>query len=106
MHHRNFTTALEAIHRYFDYRTSSGVSNSHNANTELSSDVSKNFRPQYSALSIAGLHYHFGHLKEAVTSLQEAIYTAQETEDHVCVHLTLKFLLHLFLVEDFVTNEF
>ncbi|XP_076057138.1 anaphase promoting complex subunit 5 ida isoform X2 [Oratosquilla oratoria] len=61
--------------------------------TSRAEDHSKGFR--YAALNLAALHAQFGHKKEGVAALQEAIRLAQESSDHVCLQHALAWLYTL-----------
>ena len=74
----NFTSAFDSLHRYFDY-------------TMHSRD---RMYYQYALLNLAILHSDFGGYQEAISAMQEAIATARENKDVVCLNYCMSWLYH------------
>jgi len=74
----DYTSALDALHRYFDY-------------TMQSRD--RTFY-QYALLNLAILQADFGNHTEAIPAMQEAIATARENRDTTCLNYCMSWLYH------------
>ena len=74
----DYTSALDHIHRYFDY-------------TMQSRD--RTFY-QYALLNLAILQVDFGCAAEAIPAMQEAIATARENKDTTCLNFCMSWLYH------------
>jgi len=74
----SFTSALDSLHRYFDY-------------TMQSRD--RTFY-QYALLNLAILQADFGCHAEAIAAMTEAIATARENRDTVCLNYCMSWLYH------------
>ena len=74
----DFASAFDNLHRYFDY-------------TMQSRD--RTFY-QYALLNLAILQADFGCHNEAIPAMQEAIATARENRDTVCLNYCMSWLYH------------
>lgn len=91
-----YLEAIDTTYRYFDYGPAidgaAGNANSNDANEDMHAPVKrKTIFQQYASLSLAQLHYTFGHFHSAVIALQETIKIAQQNKDEQA----LKFAMHL-----------
>lgn len=73
---QHFTDALHSLHRFFDLRPVAAA-----AETRV--------QFHYASLSLAALHYHFGHVDEALLAVHEAVRIAQENADSGCLQHAL-----------------
>ncbi|XP_043461028.1 anaphase-promoting complex subunit 5 [Leptopilina heterotoma] len=78
--------ALESLYHCFDRLAPL-------ENRSTSEDRSRTFR--YAALNLAALHAQFNHKDVARSALKEAIMTAQEAGDNVCLQLAHAWMYHL-----------
>ncbi|XP_013393534.1 anaphase-promoting complex subunit 5 [Lingula anatina] len=85
--------AIHSLYHYFDRHALASVLTSAASKDEKLDECNKRFR--YAALNLAALHYRFGHRKEALAALQEAIRMAHETNDNVCLQHALGWLYRL-----------
>ena len=118
---RNFTGAMEALHRYFDYalqykssrmrarkhqrKKVSEEKSSEGDDEEKKDDEEKEsgsgnsdgntFCLQYASLNLAILHFRFGQIEEAYTAVQETLRVAQQHVDHRCIARALFWLYHI-----------
>ncbi|GJQ67666.1 putative anaphase-promoting complex [Trypoxylus dichotomus] len=83
---KDFCGAIESLYHCFDKTTST------NGRGPIEDKI-KSYR--FAALNLAVLHYHFNHKDEALTALKEAIRTAQEVSDNVCLQHALSWLFCL-----------
>ncbi|VEN54817.1 unnamed protein product [Callosobruchus maculatus] len=60
----------------------------------------KSKRHRFAALNLAILHYHFGHVEEALAALKESIKISQEANDNVCLQHALSWLYRLTTVNE------
>ncbi|XP_072399918.1 anaphase-promoting complex subunit 5 isoform X1 [Diabrotica undecimpunctata] len=60
----------------------------------------KSKRHRFAALNLAILHYHFGHIEEALAALRESIKVSQEANDNVCLQHALSWLYRLTTVNE------
>ncbi|KAK2992263.1 hypothetical protein RJ640_017726, partial [Escallonia rubra] len=74
LYHDNYSAALENLHRYFDY--SSG-------------------RYEIALLCLGMMHFHFGHPKQALEVLTEAVQVSQQHSDDNCLAYTLTAISNL-----------
>ncbi|XP_009777736.1 anaphase-promoting complex subunit 5 [Nicotiana sylvestris] len=86
LYHQDYHTALENIHRYFDY----------SAGTEgcdfipSSSTGCNSFgRYEVALLCLGMMHFHFGHPKQALEVLTEAVRVSQQQNNDSCLAYTL-----------------
>eukprot|EP00939_MAST-03C_sp_MAST-3C-sp1_P004691 g4691.t1 len=87
---QNFTGALDALHRYFDYALCFGRGAS-----SVGVGGDGRFRLQYASLNLAILHFRFGHVAEAYIAIQETIRVAQQHGDSSCIARALFWLYHV-----------
>jgi len=115
---RNFTGAMEALHRYFDYalqfKSSRMRAQKHEKkekdgaekegeeeeddDDEKKEEKDENenaFCLQYASLNLAILHFRFGQIEEAYTAVQETLRVAQQHVDHRCIARALFWLFHI-----------
>lgn len=88
--------ALGSLYEYFDQcQVLQGPpSSSSRSKTNTEDDVHiRNHR--YAALNVAAMEFRFGHRKEAVAAIQEAIKLGQESNDSVCLQHALVWLHRL-----------
>ncbi|PNF24685.1 hypothetical protein B7P43_G17552 [Cryptotermes secundus] len=85
---KEFCGAIDSLFHCFD-RNSLSLDNKGNNQEEKS----RAFR--YAALNLAVLHAQFGHKKEALCALKEAIMTAHKANDSVCLQHALAWLYKL-----------
>lgn len=74
----DFTSAFDNLHRYFDYTMQSRERTFY----------------QYALLNLAILQADFGCYDEAIPAMQEAIATARENRDSVCLNYCMSWLYH------------
>ncbi|OIT36539.1 PREDICTED: anaphase-promoting complex subunit 5 [Nicotiana attenuata] len=86
LYHQDYHTSLENIHRYFDY----------SAGTEgcdfipSSSTGCNSFgRYEVALLCLGMMHFHFGHPKQALEVLTEAVRVSQQQNNDSCLAYTL-----------------
>ncbi|CAH1158814.1 unnamed protein product [Phyllotreta striolata] len=60
----------------------------------------KSKRHRFAALNLAVLHYHFGHVEEALAALKESIQISQEANDNVCLQHALSWLYRMTGVDE------
>ncbi|CAH1119671.1 unnamed protein product [Phaedon cochleariae] len=60
----------------------------------------KSKRHRFAALNLAILHYHFGHIEEALAALKESVKISQEANDNVCLQHALSWLYRLTTVNE------
>lgn len=87
--------ALESLFHYFDRKLIMPSAASQPGQRAKQDDDINNRNFRYAALNMASLHYRFGHRKEALAALQEAIRMAQEFNDHICLQHALSWLQRL-----------
>ncbi|KAL3502522.1 hypothetical protein ACH5RR_036971 [Cinchona calisaya] len=91
LHHDDYPVALENLHRYFDY----------SAGTEgfdfvpPSSGCSSFGRYEVALLCLGMMHFHFGHPKQALEVLTEAVRVSQQHSDDACLAYTLAAICNL-----------
>lgn len=95
-----YLEALDQTYRYFDYGmelAASAAAASHDDDSDDSKLLSKR-RPmiqQYASLSLARLHFSFGHYATCVTSLQETIKIAQQNKDPYALKYAMQLLFKI-----------
>lgn len=85
---KEFCGAIDSLFHCFDRNSLSSESKGNNQE-----EKSRAFR--YAALNLAVLHAQFGHKKEALCALKEAIMTAHKANDNVCLQHALAWLYKL-----------
>lgn len=96
-----YTTALESLHRYFDYSLSS-TANPSDANGG-GAGVKQYY--QYALLHLSVLHADFEAWEESVDAMDECIATARENQDVGCLNFALSWLLYLRQAHPFPDGE-
>ncbi|KAL9988516.1 hypothetical protein ACROYT_G002971 [Oculina patagonica] len=92
---KEFKEALDSLYHYFDRQQWQGESAIKIASDSEEVEAERCHRFRYAALNLAALHCRFGHRREALAALKEAIQIAQETNDHVCLEHCLGWLYRL-----------
>ncbi|XP_077253394.1 anaphase-promoting complex subunit isoform X2 [Tasmannia lanceolata] len=86
LHHDDYLAALENLHCYFDY--SAGMEGIDSGSSNTPSGVSLG-RYQAALLCLGNMHCHFGHSKQALEALTEAVWICQQNNDDACLAYTL-----------------
>eukprot|EP00798_Chlamydomonas_sp_ICE-L_P017094 gene17094-23391_t len=79
MQRRDYSTAIETLHRYFDY----GQGND-KAGDGQGPHIGLGHRQQNALLSLSAVHTSFGHTQEALKALNETFRLAQQAGDASC----------------------
>ncbi|KAL8147571.1 hypothetical protein AgCh_005044 [Apium graveolens] len=91
LYHDDYPLALEYLHRYFDY--SAGTEG---CDIVTSTTGSNSFGRYENALLCLGMmHFHFGHPKEALEVLTEAVRVSQQYGDDTCLAYTMSAICNL-----------
>nr|XP_016488569.1 PREDICTED: anaphase-promoting complex subunit 5-like [Nicotiana tabacum] len=86
LYHQDYHTALENIHRYFDYSAGTeGCDFIPSSSTGCSSFG----RYEVALLCLGMMHFHFGHPKQALEVLTEAVRVSQQQNNDSCLAYTL-----------------
>ncbi|XP_064615999.1 anaphase-promoting complex subunit 5-like [Liolophura sinensis] len=85
---KEYCTAIHNHYHYFDRHKFTSTDSGNSSNKSKDEDIGR----RYAALNLASLHFRFGHRKESLAALQEAIKLAQESNDHVCLQHALGWL--------------
>ncbi|XP_044501315.1 anaphase-promoting complex subunit 5 [Mangifera indica] len=80
LYHDDYFAALESLHRYFDYRTL---------------DCNSFGRYEIALLCLGMMHFHFGHPKQALEVLTEAVCFSQQRSNDTCLAYTLAAICNL-----------
>ncbi|KAA8524163.1 hypothetical protein F0562_010406 [Nyssa sinensis] len=92
LYHDDYPAALENLHRYFDY--SAGTEGFEFA--PPSSPGCNSFgRYEIALLCLGMMHFHFGHPKQALKVLTEAVRVSQQHSDDTCLAYTLSAICNL-----------
>ncbi|TMW88406.1 hypothetical protein EJD97_018603 [Solanum chilense] len=86
LYHQDYHTALENIHRYFDY--SAGTEGCDFASSS-STGCNSFGRYEIALLCLGMMHFHFGHPKQALEVLTEAVRVSQQQNNDSCLAYTL-----------------
>ncbi|KAG5591720.1 hypothetical protein H5410_042234 [Solanum commersonii] len=86
LYHQDYHTALENIHRYFDY--SAGTEGCDFASSS-STGCNSFGRYEIALLCLGMMHFHFGHPKLALEVLTEAVRVSQQQNNDSCLAYTL-----------------
>ncbi|XP_064459588.1 anaphase-promoting complex subunit 5-like [Ornithodoros turicata] len=86
---KEYCNAVESLHHHFDRNIQTHEGTSKNNQEEST----KNLR--FAALNLAMLHFKFGHRREALTLLREAVTLAQEANDNCFLQHALTWLSRL-----------
>lgn len=89
LYHDDYPTALENLHRYFDY--SAGIEGVDPSLPGCNTDG----RYEGGLLFLGMMHFHFGHPRLALEVLTEAVRACQEHSDDVCLANTLAVICNL-----------
>ncbi|KAL1815141.1 hypothetical protein ACET3Z_017715 [Daucus carota] len=91
LYHDDYPLALENLHRYFDY--SAGTEG-----CELvtpSTGCNSLGRYENALLCLGMMHFHFGHPKQALEVLTEAVRVSQQNGDDTCLAYTISAICNL-----------
>lgn len=82
--HRDYTAALDCLHRYFDY--TAGLSRGHNGKVDAEGSAADGQRGRYAnaLLSLSATHAALGHTQQALSALGESLAMAQQAGDMAC----------------------
>ena len=91
---RSYEEALDSFHRYFDrVRASTAVSPPPNGGAPATKEMTR--APiQWASLNLARLQLAFSHREQALAAIQEAVRSAQQEEDNVCLAYALLWMYH------------
>ncbi|XP_068654610.1 anaphase-promoting complex subunit 5 [Aristolochia californica] len=92
LHHEDYLSALENIHCYFDY--SAGMEGIDTVSPSSPSDFPLG-RYETALLCLGVMHSHFGHSKQALEALNEAVQISQQNNDDTCLAYTLSAICNL-----------
>ncbi|KAL7128634.1 hypothetical protein ABFS83_13G007500 [Erythranthe nasuta] len=91
LHHDDYPSALENLHRYFDYSAGTeGIESGPPA-----SGSSSFGRYEIALLCLGMMHFHLGHPKQALEVLTEAVRVSQQYSDDTCLAYTLAAISNL-----------
>ncbi|KAH6554586.1 hypothetical protein KP509_1Z323000 [Ceratopteris richardii] len=85
----DYPAAMDSLHRYFDYSAGKGALNGGG------SGGASTGRFQAGLLALGSMHARFGHITQALHSLNEAVGIAQQNNDDACLAHALAALCHL-----------
>lgn len=89
MKHKDWEGAINSLYRYFDYYYCS-------QNEKMEKPEGENeMIASYAVLNLAGLHYRFGHYKEALQAIEEAIRIAHQKNEHECLAIATGWMFRL-----------
>ncbi|XP_016537856.1 anaphase-promoting complex subunit 5 isoform X1 [Capsicum annuum] len=86
LYHQDYHTALENIHRYFDY--SAGAEGCDFVSSS-STGCNSFGRYEIALLCLGMMHFHFGHPDQALEVLTEAVRVSQQQNNDSCLAYTL-----------------
>ncbi|XAR54475.1 hypothetical protein NMG60_11029618 [Bertholletia excelsa] len=92
LYHDDYPAALENLHRYFDY--SAGIEGLDFV-PSLSSGCNSFGRYEIALLCLGLTHFHFGHPRQALEVLTEAVLVSQQHSDDTCLAYTLAAICNL-----------
>ncbi|XP_052178885.1 anaphase-promoting complex subunit 5 [Diospyros lotus] len=92
LYHDDYPSALENLHRYFDY--SAGIEGL-DIVPPTSSGINTLGRYEIALLCLGMMHFHFGHPKQALEVLTEAVRVSQQHSDDTCLAYTLAAICNL-----------
>jgi anaphase-promoting complex subunit 5 len=95
MHASDFTTSLNEFHRFFDLQAPLAIKQRRKKADKAGGGGSRVVDFQYSALSLAALHYRFGHIDEALRAIHMSVRFAQQKADPICLQHALGWLTRL-----------
>jgi anaphase-promoting complex subunit 5 len=92
LYHDDYPAALENLHRYFDYSAGTeGI----DVVPSSSSGCNSFGRYEIALLCLGMMHFHFGHPKQALEVLTEAVRVSQQHSDDTCLAYTLTAICNL-----------
>ncbi|KAJ4728991.1 anaphase-promoting complex subunit 5 [Melia azedarach] len=91
LYHDDYFAALENLHRYFDY--SAGMEGFDFA--QPPNDCNSFGRYEIALLCLGMMHFHFGHPKQALEVLTEAVCLCQQHSNDTCLAYTLAAICNL-----------
>ncbi|PON52066.1 Anaphase-promoting complex subunit [Parasponia andersonii] len=91
LYHDDYFSALENLHCYFDY--SAGMEGFDSV--PLASGCYSLGRYEVALLCLGMMHFHYGHPKQALEVLMEAVHVSQQQSNDVCLAYTLAAICNL-----------
>ncbi|KAK1397212.1 Anaphase-promoting complex subunit 5 [Heracleum sosnowskyi] len=91
LYHDDYPLALENLHRYFDYSAGTEGCDLVTPTTSCNSFG----RYENALLCLGMMHFHFGHPKEALEVLTEAVRVSQQYGDDTCLAYTISAICNL-----------
>ncbi|KAF7124533.1 hypothetical protein RHSIM_Rhsim12G0010800 [Rhododendron simsii] len=92
LYHDDYPAALENLHRYFDY---SAGTEGFDFGPPSSSGCNSFGRYEIALLCLGMMHFHFGHPRQALEVLTEAVQVSQQHNDDTCLAYTLAAICNL-----------
>ncbi|XP_058195401.1 anaphase-promoting complex subunit 5 [Rhododendron vialii] len=92
LYHDDYPVALENLHRYFDY---SAGTEGFDFVPPSSSGCNSFGRYEIALLCLGMMHFHFGHPRQALEVLTEAVQVSQQHSDDTCLAYTLAAICNL-----------
>ena len=86
--------SVESLHRYFDSANAAAAATAPPAGPNAAADRRRS-EMQWADLNLARLHLSFGHRQLALQAIYEAMRSAQQNEDNVCLAHALLWLAHV-----------
>ncbi|KAK0590885.1 hypothetical protein LWI29_032824 [Acer saccharum] len=91
LYHDDYFAALENLHRYFDY--SAGTEGFDFAQSSMACNSFGRY--EIALLCLGMMHFHFGHPKQALEVLTEAVGLSQQRSNDTCLAYTLSAICNL-----------
>ncbi|KAH7578445.1 hypothetical protein ACOSQ2_000294 [Xanthoceras sorbifolium] len=91
LYHDDYFAALENLHRYFDY--SAGTEGFDFAQSSMGCNIFGRY--EIALLCLGMMHFHFGHPKQALEVLTEAVCLSQQRSNDTCLAYTLAAICNL-----------
>ncbi|KAG9439045.1 hypothetical protein H6P81_019210 [Aristolochia fimbriata] len=92
LYHEDYLSALENLHCYFDF--SAGLEGIDTVSPSSPSNIDLG-RYETALLCLGVMHSHFGHSKQALEALNEAVQSSQQNNDDTCLAYTLSAICNL-----------
>ncbi|XP_039140240.1 anaphase-promoting complex subunit 5 [Dioscorea cayenensis subsp. rotundata] len=92
VHHKDYLTAMDNLHCYFDYSAGMEGLFSRSSSSQLDINVG---RYETALLCLGTMHCHLGHSKKALEALTEAVRISQQNTDDSCLAYTLAAICNL-----------
>mmetsp|Transcript_7381 Transcript_7381/g.11723 ORF Transcript_7381/g.11723 Transcript_7381/m.11723 type:complete len:753 (+) Transcript_7381:132-2390(+) len=100
VNHMEFEMAVDNMHRYFDYATTNAIIPPKPPTASPAEEKAPPPPPAPGSIaslhnavqSLAGLHYRFGHIDNALQAINETVRIAQSNNDHACLAYGLAWL--------------